>query len=105
MEYRNQLFEDRRHEILQAHKFNEALAPLAKDPSRAGVQPLDRIISLAGFHVQSQPRTPYRDAILQVKRSAEAARRGEPPATLRLDEPPTPIELQLGGRAPAFVAT
>jgi peroxiredoxin len=105
MEYRNQLFEDRRHEILQAHKFDEALRPLTKNLSRAGIQPLDRIISRAAFHLQSQPRTPYRDSILQVKRNAEAARRGEPPPTLRMEEPPTPIELQVGGRAPDFVAT
>ena len=105
MEYRNQLFEDRRNEIQHACKFNRDLACLLKNPSNVGLAPLDRIISLVGYHLQSQPATPYRDAVLQVKRNAESARSGEAVATVHHDEAPTPVEARLGGLAPDFVAT
>jgi peroxiredoxin len=104
MEYRNQLFEDRRNEIQQACKFNRALTSLLTNPN-AGLAPLDRIISLVGYHLQSQPRTPYRDAIVQVKRNAEAARSGDAVVTVHRDDPPAAVKARLGALAPDFVAT
>jgi peroxiredoxin len=105
LEYKNQLFDDRRHEIQQACKFNSALAPFLSNPAKFGSQPFDRIISLIAFHLQSQPPTPYRDAVLQAKRNAEAGRKGEAPPALPREEPVVPVEARLGNRAPEFVAT
>src|SRR5262249_52030487 len=105
MEYKNQLFEDRRHEIQQARKFNESLAPLFPDPSKVGSRPLDPIISLTSYNLQNQPRTPYRDAVLQARRNAEAAKHGEsPPATVR-EAPLVTLGAHVGQKAPDFVVT
>jgi peroxiredoxin len=105
MEYKNQLFDDRCHEIRQACKFNSALAPFLTNPVRDGSQPIDRIISSINYHLQSQPPTPCRDAILQIKRNAEAAKRGEVPAVLPHEDPFVTAEARVGHRAPDFVVT
>src|SRR5262249_33191506 len=51
------------------------------------------------------PRTPYRDALLQVKRNAEAVKNGEAPPAVVRDEPLDPIEACVGKKAPEFVVT
>jgi hypothetical protein len=105
MEYKTQLFEDRRHEIQQTCKFNQALAPLLANPAKVGSQPFDRIISSINFHLQSQPPTPYRDAVLLAKRNAEAGKKGEAPPSLSPEESFAPVEAHVGQKAPEFVVT
>jgi peroxiredoxin len=106
IQYPGQLFDDRRREILQAHKFNEAIAPLLIDPSQHGRQPFANILTRLAYHLDNQPPTPYRPAILQVKRRAEAAIRGEsPPVVPASASSQRPAVAALNQRAPDFIVT
>jgi peroxiredoxin len=80
LQYPGQLFDDRRQEIVQASLFHDAAAPLLPTPTKFGSQ-LETLHNKIAQYVDNQPATPYREAVLLVKRHVEAARRGElPPA-------------------------
>jgi peroxiredoxin len=103
--YPGKLFEDRRREILQARKFYEEAAPYLPTPTKYGPVVFDGMLARITYHLDHNPRTPYRDAVLQVKRQVEAARRGESPPPASHDEAATPTAATIGQRAPDFVAT
>jgi peroxiredoxin len=95
--------ESRRREILQALSLREALTPLLTQPARYD-QHLTALLKKIDYHLD-QPPTPYRTAILQVKRRVEAARRGEsPPEPIRETKPVATVAA-LGQLAPDFIAT
>src|SRR5205085_1446607 len=75
LQYPGQLFEDRRREILQARSFYESVLPLLPAPGRYPPRTFDAVLARINNHLESQPPTPYRDAIIQVRRRVEAARR------------------------------
>ncbi|HLJ92772.1 MAG TPA: hypothetical protein VKU02_06200 [Gemmataceae bacterium] len=104
IQYPGQLHEDRRREILQAQKFNQAITPLLADPSKSGPKPFESLLTRIGHHLENQPPTPYREAVLQIKRRAEAAMRGESPALGATDER-TAIVAALDQPAPDFIVT
>jgi peroxiredoxin len=99
------LAEDRRREIAQALAVRSALTPLLAQPT-AHVRELTNLIKKIEYFVENEPPTPYRDAVLQVKRRAEAARRGETPAAGTDDTQAraTPTVATVGELAPDFVA-
>jgi peroxiredoxin len=104
IQYPGQLYDDRRREILQAQKLNEAITPLLADPSPQGRQSFANILTRIAYHLDNQPPTPYREAILQVKRRAEAASRGElPPIVAAHDGRQAPAVATLNQRAPDFI--
>jgi hypothetical protein len=104
IQYPGQLFEDRRCEILQAQKLNEAIAPLLPDASKYGRKPFENLLVRIAYHLDNQPATPYREAVLQVKRRAEAASRGESPPTVPADDwSHGPAVAVLDQRAPDFI--
>jgi peroxiredoxin len=104
IQYPGQLFDDRRREILQAQKLNEAIAPLLANPTQHGRKPFDNILVRIAYHLDNQPPTPYREAVLQVKRRAEAASRGEsPPAVPVEDWGHAPAVAILDHEAPDFI--
>src|SRR5262249_11487100 len=106
LQYPGSLFEDRRREILQAHAFHEAALPLLPSPGKYPAKTFDALLARISNHVENQPPTPYRDAILQVRRRVEAAKRGEPPPMLpTADDATPPTVATFGLRAPDFVAT
>jgi hypothetical protein len=98
------LAEDRRHEITQAFAFRDQLAPLLAQPARSGPQ-LAALLKRIDYHLEHQPPTPYREAVLQVKHRAEAARRGESPPALPEEAHAAPATATPGELAPDFVAT
>jgi hypothetical protein len=99
------LAHDRRQEISQALTLRDALTPLLAQPAQYGPQ-LAALIKRVDYHLENQPPTPYREAVLQVKRRAEAARRGEsPPALPDEGSRPSPAVATPGQLAPDFVAT
>jgi peroxiredoxin len=96
--------ECRRLEITQALTFRDTLAPLLAQPARYG-QHFAALLKKIDHHLDHQPDTPYRTAILQVKRRVEAAKRGEtPPEPIHETKAP-PAQAAPGQLAPDFVAT
>ena len=73
----------RRQEVTQALAFRDSLTPLLAQPARYGSH-LAALRRRIEQHLEDQPESPYRPAILQVKRRVEAAQRGEtPPEPIR----------------------
>jgi peroxiredoxin len=103
IQYPGRLFEDRRREILQARTFHMALAPMLPAPAHYPTRTYDAMLAKINHHIDSEPRTPYRDAILQVKRRVESARRGETPAAVG-DVIPA-ARMAVGQAAPDFMTT
>jgi peroxiredoxin len=95
--------DDCRAEILQALAFRERAAPLLAAPARYAPQ-LTALLNKINAYVEHQPETPpYREAVLQVKRRVEAARRGEAPPVLTEERPAAPAVAAVGVTAPDFL--
>jgi hypothetical protein len=104
LQYPAEMVKDRRQDVLQARAFAEAAAPLLPAGARAAPQ-MNALLAKINYHLDHQPPTPYRDAVLQVKRHVEAARRGEVPVAPPEDAA-TPLGVAAAGRpAPDFLAT
>jgi peroxiredoxin len=97
-----QLAQDRRQEILQTLSCREAAAPMLPAPGRYG-KPLEALDRKIAYHLENQPTTPYREALVLVKRQVEAARRGEVAAVVH-EESMRPNVAALGEAAPDFIA-
>ena len=104
--YSGQFLEDRRQEITLALSASEKATPLLPAQARNGAQ-LDAVLRQIAYHVGHQPPTPYREAVLEVRRRIEAAKRGEVPIALPGE---TPAEIAtntgvatIGAQAPDFV--
>ncbi len=105
--YPAKLYDDRRREILAAHRFAAEAAPFLRQPGPYADQ-LAAVGQRIAYHLENQPPVePYRKAIVQVKQRVEAARRGEVPPEPPPEEgpPPPPAAAAVGRRAPDFVAT
>ena len=102
--YPGRLFEDRRREIVMAKKTQDDARPLLAQPAqyRPTIEASLRKIDL---YLDTQAPTPYRDAILGVRRNLESARRGETPPVIATEETPTPVAAALGRRVPDFMVT
>lgn len=103
LQYPGQLYEDRRKEITQARAFQEAATPLLPAPAKFTAQ-LTALGGRISQHVESQPATPYREAVLLVQRRVEAAKRGETPPAPPSDGAPAPVAAGVGDPAPDFAA-
>jgi peroxiredoxin len=96
--------DSRRQEITQTLAFRDSLAPLVKQPARYGPH-LSALVRRIEQYLENQPETPYRPALLQVKRRVEAAQRGETPPEPVAEIRPIPTGAAVGQRAPDFIAT
>ncbi|MHB1424257.1 MAG: peroxiredoxin family protein [Gemmataceae bacterium] len=96
--------DSRRLEVAQALAFRDSLTPLMAQPARADAH-LTALVRKIDQYVQSQPETPYRPALVQVKRRVEAAQRGETPPEPVRDIRPIPTGAAIGQRAPDFLAS
>ncbi len=104
LQYPGQLYDDRRQEIVQARSFAEAAAPLLQTPARYGTQ-LTALLNRINYHVEHQAPTPFREAVLQVRRQVESARRGDTPPATAEERSDGPTVAEVGRPAPDFVAT
>jgi hypothetical protein len=100
-----------RRDIEQAGQFLAAARPYLAEPARFGRE-LAALSAKIDAHLERQPPTPYREAVLQARARVEAARRGETPPALPADATdlagPGPVagppEAAVGRPAPDFVA-
>lgn len=96
--------DSRRHEITQALAFRDTLKPLLAQPARYE-QHLTSLLKKIDYHLANQPETPYRAAVLQIKRRVEAARRGESPPEPIAETRSAPAVAAVGELSPNFLAT
>src|SRR5262249_13131533 len=95
----------RQQEITQAQAFADSAAPLLATPQRFGPQ-LTFLLNKINNYLETEGPTPYRDAVLQVRRRVEAAQKGETPpmaAPSVIEE--RPAVATIGYPAPDFVTT
>jgi peroxiredoxin len=105
LSYPGPLYESRRQEISQAQAFAESAAPLLPAPQRYGQQ-INYLLTRISNHVENQAPTPYREAVLQVRRRVEAARHGDTPPVVAPEAPEErPVVATPGYPAPDFVTT
>jgi peroxiredoxin len=102
--YPGPLSEDRRQEVLQALAFREAARPMLSAPVNY-VRQLTALLAKINYHLERQPPTPYREAVLTTKRQVEAARRGEAAPTPMGTAPRAASVIALGQPAPDFAAS
>jgi peroxiredoxin len=102
--YPGQLLEDRRREITQFRSLADALEPFLREPERNSVHALDAFQAKLTHHMENAPATPYREALVHLRRRIDAARRGETPAA-EVTENAAPVAnvAALGHHAPDFV--
>ncbi len=98
-----QLAIDRRQDIVQALAFRETATPMLPAPASYGKE-LEALHRKIAYHLENQPTTPYREAMLLLKRQVEAARRGEVIPVVR-QEAAAPAVAAVGEHAPDFVAS
>lgn len=72
------MYDRYRADIEAAYFAMSELGPLVKDAARLGPEPFKQRIARLDMHLESNtPNTPFREAVLAVRRQLEAARRGE----------------------------
>jgi peroxiredoxin len=103
MQFPGNLADDRRQEIARARSFAESAAPLLATPTKVAPQ-LTSLLNKITFALDNSPPTPYRDAVLQVRKRVEAAKRGEVVAAVPEDAVVRPQVANQGELAPDFVA-
>lgn len=106
LQYPGQLYDNRRQEVLLAKDLADSAAPLLPMPYKYGKQ-LALVMNKISHHLENQSPTPFREAVLQVKRRVEAAQRGEalvpaPPETMVREKS---VVASTGEAAPDFVTT
>lgn len=97
------LGDDIRREIAEARKFADRAAPLLREPARYRAE-IDVLIGRLKYHQDHNPSPPpYGEAVRQLQRRLEAARRGDAPPTLPGPERDTVTVAAPGRPAPDFV--
>jgi peroxiredoxin len=103
--YPGRLAEDRRQEVTQAFAFRDAAAPMLAEPGKYAQQ-LPALQKRIATHLETHPPTPFREAVLAVKRATDAAARGEVVTPVRHETSSAVIKAAtVGEPAPDFVAT
>ncbi len=101
--YTGQFFDERRQEVTQALAFAATAAPLLPAPAR-NVPQLNALANKIASHLDREPPTPYREAVLQVRRTVEAGKRGEVPLLVPTETPVDISVATVGEPAPDFLA-
>ena len=95
--------DDRRREITQALAFRDAVAPFLQNPARSK-EALNIVSNRITTFLDNQTATPYREAMAQVKRRVEAAKKGELPVSTPETAVAVPTVAEIGRLAPDFLA-
>jgi peroxiredoxin len=95
--------DDRRQEITQTLTFRDTAAPFLANPARSK-EALEILGTRVNFALDNQTATPYREALLVVKRGIEAAKKGEMPLPTPETENVPRTAAEIGQVAPDFLA-
>ncbi|MGL4553328.1 MAG: TlpA family protein disulfide reductase, partial [Gemmataceae bacterium] len=98
------LLTDRRTEVTRAIEFRALATPLLPQPLRASRE-LAALGRRINAYLEAQPATPYREAVLAIKRHVEAAGRGEVVTVGYQEAPREETTATIGSLAPEFLAT
>jgi peroxiredoxin len=99
-----QLFDDRRQDVAQIHALSESAAPLLAAPTKNSAQ-LDAVVGKIANYLEHQTPSPYHDAVAQLQRRVEAARKGESaPVAPSSHNGESPAIATVGYTAPDFIA-
>ncbi|MFM7149335.1 MAG: peroxiredoxin family protein, partial [Gemmataceae bacterium] len=104
LDYPSQMAQDRRSEINQYLAFRKSSLPLLGDPVTQSTQ-LESLQKLMANHCDNHPPTPFREAMLQLKKRVEMGSKGEL-VTVAYQEPVTKsVSVAIPGEAaPDFLA-
>ncbi len=104
LKYPGKLFDDRKHEVLQAKRFGDDAGPYLKQPTQYPRE-LETLLRKVSYHLENAPTTPYRKAVVHLARRVDSARKGELlVAEFTSDDPPAPIgPLRVGQKVPDTV--
>ncbi|MBL8792614.1 MAG: redoxin domain-containing protein [Planctomycetia bacterium] len=106
LQYPGRLYEDRRLEIQTIQTVRDKVTALLPKAHEVGAGAFDAALTQLRRHTESVPPTPYRDALRNVQRLAEAGKRGETPPDGDVEESsPAPRVIGLGKPAPDFLTT
>lgn len=101
--YPNQLYEDRTREIQQFRTLSESAADVLREPGKFGPAASDGLITRINRYMESHPPTPYREALVHLKRRLEAAKKGQATVADVVDRQEVIAVATLGKPAPDFV--
>jgi peroxiredoxin len=104
LSYPVRLAEDRRQEITQALGFRQAARPMLSEPGSYSRE-LAALGKRIAYHLENQPPTPYREAVVAVRKQVEAARRGEVLPVAHQERDEVTHVAAVGAPAPDFLAT
>jgi peroxiredoxin len=104
LSYPQRLAEDRRQEIIHALSFRDTARPMLSEPGKHA-RPLATLQKRIALHLENHPPTPYREAVLLVRRQVEAAARGEVVSVVHHETARATTTARVGEVAPDFVAT
>ena len=103
LRYPNKLFDDRKQEILLAHKIADDTAGFLKQATGDSAR-LDLLLRKVSYHLENRPSTPYRMALEHAVERVDHAKRGEIVTAGYLEQPPERLgPLQVGQRVPDFI--
>jgi peroxiredoxin len=100
-----QLLETRQREIALFQSYSQAADTFMRNPGQQGPRAVDSLLNKIKYHCENQPATPYRDALLQLQRRLEAARKGDSlPVRPEEEASNSALSAVAGESAPDFVA-
>lgn len=103
--YSAKLGDDRRQEVRQALSFRDTARPMFSEPAKHS-RSLAALQKRITSHVDSHPPTPYREAVLAIRRQVEAAARGEAVTVVRHESARVPTAgATIGSVAPDFLVS
>jgi peroxiredoxin len=107
--YPGQLFRDREAEINLYRQYSHLAEACLQEPSLDSPRRLESLSAKISYHCETQPPTPYREALQQLQRRLESASRGELPPVGRSaahsEIRAAAAQSLANGAAPDFVAS
>jgi peroxiredoxin len=104
--YPGRLFHDRLAEIDLYRQYSQLAEACFREPGPYSPHRLEALSAKIGYHCDTQPPTPYREALLELQRRVETGSRGDlPPVPTHQAVQQVSAQVIAGSMAPDFVAS